>query len=145
VELLKDSVIYSRPEKIQIPMTTDAIFSKINVLIRANNAKQAQNIVFQNVTGEADNLGIDIVDIFGTDIAIFPLHFEGMKMFIDAQTEKGERYVTLPGIIEVFGEDIETAVENVALQEAKNKYIENGALYIHTNNATYNVLGAQVK
>ena len=78
-------------------------------------------------------------------MAVFPLHFEGMKLFLDTQTEKGDRYITLPGIIEVFAEGGETAVENILNQEAKKKYIENGALYIQTSNATYNVLGAQVK
>jgi hypothetical protein len=33
----------------------------------------------------------------------------------------------------------------VVRASAKKKYIENGALYIQTSNATYNVLGAQVK
>lgn len=144
VELLKDSVLYSRPEKIQIPMTTDAIFSKINVTVRANNASQAQNIVFQNITGESV-LEIDVVGVFGADVAVFPLHFEGIKLFIDTKTEKGDRYVILPGIIEVFAENDETAVDNVTVEEGMRKYLENGALYIKTNTATYNILGSQVK
>ena len=144
VELLKDSVLYSRPEKIQIPMTTDAIFSKINVTVRANNASQAQNIVFQNITGESV-LEIDVVGVFGADVAVFPLHFEGIKLFIDTKTEKGDRYIILPGIIEVFAENDETAVDNVTVEEGMRKYLENGALYIKTNTATYNILGSQVK
>lgn len=145
VELLKDSLLYSRPEKIRIPMTTDAIFSKINVTVRANNALQAQNIVFQNITGEEGLLEINVAEVFGTDVSIFPLHFEGIKMFIDTKTEKGDRYVILPGIIEVFAEQDGTAVENITCKEGLHKYIEDGMLYIQADNATYNILGAQVK
>ena len=126
-------------------MTTDAIFSKINVTVRANNALQAQNIVFQNITGEEGLLEINVAEVFGTDVSIFPLHFEGIKMFIDTKTEKGDRYVILPGIIEVFAEQTGTAVENITYKEGLHKYIEDGMLYIQADNATYNILGAQVK
>ena len=143
--MIKDSVLYSRPEKIQIPITTDAKFSKVNVMVRPNNATQAQNVVIQEVAvGEETVLEINVAETFGTDVAVFPLHFEGMKLFLDTQTEKGDRYITLPGIIEVFAEGGETAVENILNQEAKKKYIENGALYIHSEGKVYDVLGAQV-
>lgn len=147
LELIKDSVFYSRPEKIQIPITTDAKFTKINVMIRPNNATQAQNVVVQEIAvGEETILEINVAETFGTDVAIFPLHFEGIKLFLDTQTEKGDRYIILPGIIEVFAEGGETAVEDVVLDNVEQtKFIENGSLYIRSNNAIYNVLGSQVK
>ena len=145
VELIKDSVLYSRPEKILIPITTDAIFSKINLMVRANNAQQAQNIIFQDLkVGEENVLELDVATVFGMDASIYPLHFESMKMFLSTDTEKGERYVTLPGIIEVFA-DRDTALENVTAQETPNKFIQNGALYIQANNVIYNVLGTPVE
>jgi hypothetical protein len=36
-------------------------------------------------------------------------------------------------------------VENITCKEGLHKYIEDGMLYIQSNNATYNILGAQVK
>jgi hypothetical protein len=146
LELIKDSVFYSRPEKIQIPITTDAKFTKINVMIRPNNATQAQNVVVQEIAvGEETILEINVAETFGTDVAIFPLHFEGIKLFLDTQTEKGDRYIILPGIIEVFAESGETAVDNVTRPKAMTKYIENGTLYIQSEKIKYNVLGVQVK
>ena len=146
IELLKDSVLYSRPEKVQIPLTTDAIFSKINVMLRANNAQQSQNIIFQDIAvGEECVLEIDIEKLFGTDVAIFPLHFESMKMFLSTDTEPGERYVTLPGIIEVFAEGANTEVEQVNTGDGFHKFVKNGSLFIQSENATYNVLGTLVK
>ena len=146
IELLKDSVLYSRPEKVQIPFTTDAIFSKINVMLRANNAQQSQNIIFQDIAvGEECVLEIDIEKLFGTDVAIFPLHFESMKMFLSTDTEPGERYVTLPGIIEVFAEGANTEVEQVNIGDGFHKFVKNGSLFIQSENATYNVLGTLVK
>ena len=146
IELLKDSVLYSRPEKVQIPFTTDAIFSKINVMLRANNAQQSQNIIFQDIAvGEECVLEIDVEKLFGTDVAIFPLHFESMKMFLSTDTEPGERYVTLPGIIEVFAEGANTEVEQVNTGDGFHKFVKNGSLFIQSKNATYNVLGTLVK
>jgi hypothetical protein len=82
----------------------------------------------------------------GTDAAIFPLHFGGIKLFLDTKTEMGDRYITLPGIIEVFAEGSETAVDNLTMpEEGMRKFIENGTFYIQSESATYNVLGAQVK
>ena len=147
LELVKDSVLYSIPEKIQIPITTDAIFSKVNVIIRQNNASQSQNIVFQDLkVGKENVLEINVAEVLGTDAAIFPLHFGGIKLFLDTKTEMGDRYITLPGIIEVFAEGSETAVDNLTMQEdGMRKFIENGTFYIQSESATYNVLGAQVK
>lgn len=146
LELKKDSVLYSRPKKIQIPLTTDAMFDKINVTVRANNASQAQNIVFQNIAAGAESvLEINVEEVFGTDVAVFPLHFEGMKMFLSTSTEKGDRYMILPGIIEVFADGDETAVEDVKVKEGMHKYIKDGALYIQSADAIYNVLGTQIK
>jgi hypothetical protein len=63
-----------------------------------------------------------------------------------SETAKGECYVTLPGIIEVFSSEA-TDVENLQSSDIdKNgKYVNNGSLYIKTGDKTYNVLGAPIK
>jgi hypothetical protein len=62
-----------------------------------------------------------------------------------SETPKGECYVTLPGIIEVFAEET-TDVEDITTSNTNtpSKYIENGLLYIQSAGKVYDVLGVQV-
>ena len=94
--------------------------------------------------GEENVFEIDVKERFGDDIAIFPLHFLSIKMVPTSATPKGECYVTLPGIIEIFDETA-TAVESVSTSNSPSasKFIQNGTLYIQTNDKTYDVLGVQ--
>ena len=147
VQLLRDAPLYSRPDTIRIPVTSDAVFGEIVVYIRANNAKQATDIthVSSAQAGESFEIVIPVEDKFGTDVAIYPLHFESLKFFFVSSTEKGERYITLPGIYQLYGEDdgTETSLENTISTTVPNKFVENGQLYIHRNGHTYTVLGNQ--
>ena len=146
VQLSKDSLLYSTPEKIRIPLTTNAVFEKVIVMIRANNSNTTDQITFLNPkSGEENILEIDVKERFGDDIAIFPLHFLSIKMVPTSATPKGECYVTLPGIIEIFDENT-TDVEDVISSDntSYKKYIKDGNLYIQTMDKTFNVLGAQV-
>jgi hypothetical protein len=147
VQLSKDSLFYSLPEHIWIPMTTNAVFEKVIVMIRANNSNTTEQITFLNPkVGEENVLKIDVKQRFGTDAAIYPLHFISIKMIPTSETTKGECYVTLPGIMEVFT-DITSDVENVEPTQdvTQGKYIKDGALYILHGEKTYDVLGTQVK
>ena len=146
IQLSKDSLLYSKPEKILVPITTNAVFEKVIVMIRANNSNTTNQVTFLNTTANEENiLEIDVKERFGDDVAIFPLHFLSLKMVPTSATPKGECYVTLPGIIEVFA-DQPTDVENITSSESSSmtKYIKDGRLYIQTMDKTYNVLGAQV-
>ena len=146
VQLTKDSLLYSLPEKVVVPITTDAVLNKAIVMIRANNSNVTNQVEFNDIkTGEENLLVVDVKEQFGTDASIYPLHFLALKMVPTSATAKGERYVTLPGIIEVFTEET-TALEAITpapLGETM-KYIKNGSLYIQTAGKTYDVLGAQV-
>lgn len=147
VQLSKDSLLYSTPDKIRIPMTTNAVFEKVVVMIRANNANTTEQITFLNPkVGEENILEIDVKETFGADAAIYPLHFMSIKMIPTKETQKGECYVTLPGIIEVFSDEA-TDVENVptAHPATPMKYVKDAALYIESADKTYNVLGSQIK
>jgi hypothetical protein len=146
VQLSKDSLFYSTPEKIRIPMTTNAVFEKVIIMIRANNSNTTDQITFLNPkAGEENILEIDVKERFGDDAAIYPLHFISLKMIPTSETPKGECYVKLPGIIEVFSEQT-TDVEDITSSQSYTnvKYIKNGNLYIQTLDKTYNILGAQV-
>ena len=145
IQLSKDSLLYSKPEKIRVPITTNAVFEKVIVMIRANNSTTTEQITFLNPkAGEENILEIDVKERFGDDIAIYPLHFLSIKMVPTSETTKGECYVTLPGVIEIFDENT-TAVEDVISETTSNKkFIKEGNLYIQTMDKTYNVLGTQV-
>ena len=73
------------------------------------------------------------------------MHFLSLKFVPTSDTPKGERYVTLPGIIEVFSEQT-TGVEEPTspMLKTSSKFIRNGSLYIHSEGKVYNVLGLQV-
>ena len=146
VQLSKDSLLYSTPEKIRVPLTTNAVFEKVIVMIRANNSTTTDQVTFLNPkVGEENILEIDVKERFGNDRAIYPLQFLALKMIPTSATTKGECYVTLPGIIEVFPEGT-TDVENVETEvKSRNKYIENGHLYILFNGVKYNAEGKVIK
>lgn len=145
IQFEREAPIYSRPDTIRIPMTTDAIFSKVYATVRANNALQGVNITIEpNGAGELV-LDIPVEQYFGTDVAIWPLHFELVKCFLNTSTEKGERYVTLPGIYQIYGEKsgVGTGVEHTTVTQQPTKFLENGQLLIRHNGYTYTILGTQ--
>lgn len=147
VQLSKDSFLYSLPEKILIPFKSDAVFEKVIVMIRANNAMTANQISFLSpATGEDNVLEINVKEVFGDDVAIFPLLFKALKFIPTTGTENGERYITLPGIIEVFSDPLSN-VDNLTPSQTNSlkKFVKNGALYISVGDKTYDVLGMQIK
>lgn len=142
----KDSIFYSCPEKIQIPMITDAIISEAIVMLRANNAIENHHIIFPNIpTNEPYTMEIVVADEFGTDAAIWPLHFEGVVWYIDLATEVGPKYFTLSGISEVFADSIFSDVSSISTSHSVTKYINQDILYIQRNGKIYNVLGACIE
>jgi hypothetical protein len=145
LQLSKDSLLYSLPEKVLVPMTTNAVFEKVIVMIRANNSTTTEQITFQNIKANEENiLEIDVKERFGDDVAIYPLRFLSLKMIPTTGTPNGACFVTLPGIIEVFAEGT-TDVDNITSSQSTTlKYIKNGSLYIQTSDKTYDVLGQQV-
>ena len=145
LQLSKDSLLYSLPEKVLVPMTSNAVFEKVIVMIRANNSTTTEQITFLNTTANEENvLEIDVKERFGDDAAIYPLRFLSLKMIPTTGTPNGACFVTLPGIIEVFAEGT-TDVDNItSSQTATMKYIKNGSLYIQTGDKIFDVLGQQV-
>jgi hypothetical protein len=147
IQLSKDSLLYSTPDKIKVPLTTNAVFEKVIVMIRANNSSTTDQITFLSPKVNEENIfEIDVKERFGADAAIYPLHFLSLKMVPTSATPKGECYVALPGIIEVFDESSTTDVEEVSPSSSTSckKHIQGGNLYIQTMDKTYNILGAQV-
>lgn len=145
IQFEREAPIYSRPDTIRIPMTTDAIFSKVYATVRANNALQGVNITIEPNGASEFVLDIPVEQYFGTDVAIWPLHFELVKCFLNTSTEKGERYITLPGIYQIYGEKsgVGTGVEHTTVTQQSTKFLENGQLLIHHNGYTYTILGTQ--
>ena len=146
IQFEREAPIYSRPDTIRIPMTTDAIFSKVYATIRANNAIQGVNITIEPNAAGNFTLDIPVEQYFGTDVAIWPLHFELVKCFLNTSTEKGERYVTLPGIYQIYGEKsgIDTGLEHTITTQQPTKILKNGQLLMRHNGCTYTILGIQL-
>ena len=146
VQFEREAPIYSLPDTIRIPMITDAQFSKVYATVRANNATQGVNITVEPNGASEFVLDIPVEKYFGTDVAIYPLHFELVKMFLMTSTEAGEHYVTLPGIYQIYGNKsgTGTAVEHVAVDQKPVKFIENGQLFIRHNDKVYTILGTQL-
>lgn len=145
VQIVTDSLIYSRPEKLHIPMATDAVFKEVVVLIRPANEKQAKTLRYTNLTGE-QQIEIDVEENFGNDIAIYPLHFESLKFSLDTSTEKGERYVSLPGIVQIYDvNDVQTNLEGWKNATIEKKLIQDGVLYIQHAGSIYTILGEKIK
>ena len=146
VQVKKDSVLYSCPEKLRIPMLTDAVVSEVIVMLRANNSLENRHVKFQNIpTNEPYTIEVALADEFGTDAAIWPLHFEGILWYLDRANEVGPKYISLSGISEVFSEDVLSTLPTVSVQPSAMKYMEQDMLYIQYNGQTYNVLGTRVK
>ena len=147
IQLSKDSLLFSTPKKILVPFTTDATFEKAIVMMRPNNSNTTDQITFLNPkVGEENILEIDVKERFGDDVAVYPLHFLSLKLVPTSATPKGERYITLPGIIEVF-DGPTTDLETVKPSDVKAhaKYIKDGSLYIQSGDKTYDVLGVEVQ
>ena len=145
IQLSKDSLLYSKPEKIFIPMTTNAVFEKVILMIRANNSNTTDQITFLNLkAGEENLLEVDVYERFGNDVAIYPLHFISLKMVPTSETPKGECYVTMPGVVEVFAEEPASVEDITSSLPSMIKYIKDGNFYIQTVDNTYNVLGMPV-
>ena len=142
VKVEKDSVLYSCPEKLQIPMITDAVVSEVVVMLRANNTIENKHISFKDIpTNEQYVIEVVLEDEFGSDIAIWPLHFEGVMWYLDRETESGTRNITLSGISEVFAQGGSSDIGTLQSQSSVTKYIEGSNLYIQFNGRTYNALG----
>ena len=145
VQCEREAPFYSRPDTIRIPLTTDVIVGKIQVFVRPNNAKKSETITLEPKRSGEIVVEIPVEKYFGTDVAIYPLHFEKLKLIIDLSSDDGERYVTLPGIMQIYNgrPDVETGVDNVIIDtHTTDKFVENGQLLIRRNGKVYTVLGS---
>ena len=145
VQCEREAPFYSRPDTIRIPLTTDVIVGKIQVFVRPNNAKKSETITLEPKRSGEIVVEIPVEKYFGTDVAIYPLHFEKLKLIIDLSSDEGERYVTLPGIMQIYNgrPDVETGVDNVIIDtHTTDKFVENGQLLIRRNGKVYTVLGS---
>jgi hypothetical protein len=141
----REAPFYSRPDTIRIPLMTDVVLKEIQVFVRTNEAKKSEAIKFDLMRGGEIVLEIPVEKYFGTDVAIYPLHFEKIKLVIDLSSDDGERYVTLPGIEQIYNgrPDVETGVDNVIIDtHTTDKFVENGQLLIRRNGKVYTVLGS---
>ena len=98
--------IMAIPDTIRIPVRTDAVLKKLTVGIRPNNDKQERDIVcFENgfPLNEDANIDVLVTQVFGADMAVYPLHFEYLWFLFDQATTKQQHTIALQGVW-LFGE-----------------------------------------
>lgn len=142
--------IYSLPDTILLCFRTDALFSKVNIGIRPNNASQAKALVFYAENGVPQNtlnqIAIPVEEVFGSDAAIFPLWFEYVNFMVDTKTTAASHTVSLCPITLVYNayhQDpvIPEGIEALQAEGQTIKMIENGHVFIIRNGRRYTILG----
>lgn len=148
IRLSKDSALYSLPDTIRLAYATDASLENFYLSIRANNASHAQNITITPTAEvvEAYVADIAVKDYFGTDIAIFPLHFECVNFSLRSSTSAGEHHFLLNGISLIYRYDTQSGVSDVKPLPAMPavKVIEGGTMYIIRNSVRYTLQGQKI-
>lgn len=147
VRLERDAPIMAVPDTIRIPIRTDALVQKIIVGIRPNHATLTQNItLFEGGLPQAVDTVMDISvrDVFGEELAIYPLHFDFIKFFLDSKTAKQQQTLEMNGIWLISSNytDTDNALEASKVDaDMSTKLITPQGLYIRHGDAMYNVSG----
>ena len=148
LRLNKDSVLYSLPDTIRLTYTTDITVAGLYMSIRANNDTHAKNLTY-TPTNEVNTefvCNIPVAETFGTDIAIYPLHFEGINYTMATSNTNGNYHLYLNGISLIYGDVNASGVQSPtsAAQTSVCKVLENGQLLIIRNGIRYTIHGAVV-
>ncbi|MBR3648036.1 MAG: phosphodiester glycosidase family protein [Paludibacteraceae bacterium] len=142
LKMEKKARMYSLPDTIRWGYSTDALFSKVTVGIRPNNAQQARAIAF---TPDQTQIAIPVRETFGDDAAIFPLWLEYINFSVDTKTTTGSHEILLNPIELVYSEYTESALQDVSAEVGACKVLQNGQLYILRDGVRYTVLGQNIQ
>lgn len=139
--------LYSLPDTVRIPFTSDAAVDKVAVGLRANNAKQAVSFVSvgELKVGERNVVDVAVADLLGNDPAIFPVYMDYVRFPLLTTTTAGDHHLYLEGIQLIYNGVVDpvTALDNVSTSSAK-KIMVDGQLIILKNGQRYNALGQKI-
>ena len=108
VQLSAGMRIYSLPKKIAFTFNpNEALFSDVILEIKANNAKTATSVKFDNIIpNKEQTLVVDLVNVFGRDIAIYPLVLSYIKFNINTAIEKVEHVIDIHSLQLIYDNNI---------------------------------------
>lgn len=145
IRLGRQAPLWSLPDSIIIPFTSDAVIEKVAVGLRANNQTQVTNFVTTEpiVKDQRYVISIAVDSLLGTDQAIFPVWFDYLRFPISTTTTAGDHYINLEGIRLIYDLPV-TALDEPVVPSAR-KIIEDGQLFILKDGRKYNALGQLVR
>ncbi len=118
VQLNAGMRIYSLPKKIAFTFNPNAaLFSDMIVELKANNAKTATSVKFDDITTNKDQtIVVDLANAFGgEDIAIYPLVLSFIKFNINTSIEKGEHIIDLKSLQLIYDNNVVVEYEDITL------------------------------
>ena len=148
IRLSKNAPLYSMPDTIRLVYATDALVENFYLSVRADNELHAQNITFKPSVEVGTDRVADVVvkDFFGTDVAIFPLHFECINFSLQSSTPAGAHHFWLKGISLHYDVNNTSGMEQTVVMPVSSYTIwRDGQLYIVRNGVWYNMLGTIIK
>ena len=117
VQLTAGMRIYSLPKKIAFTFNpNEALFSDVILEIKANNAKTATSVVFDNITpNKEQTLVVDLDKVFGDDIAIYPLVLSYIKFNINTSIEKIDHEVDIKSLQLIYDNNVVVEYDNFSV------------------------------
>ena len=99
--------------------------------------------------GQQTNIDIDVAATFGTDAALFPLHFDYLKFFLSSATAKTRQRFAMNGIWLLCDKYIDTnddlPTTRVPDASGVQKCLTADGVVIIRNNRKYSVMGVAIK
>ena len=150
VRMERQASIMLMPDTIRIPIRTDAVVQKVVIGIRLDNTIQTQNITLfdQGLPVATDTvMDIPVAEVFGADQAIYPLHMDYIKFFLDAKTAKQQQQFNLNGIWLICDRYADTDDLSTVPDDSgrTTKLLTPEGVRIIRDNKHYDVLGTLVK
>ena len=137
--------IYGLPEAIEFVVEKRNMpITSLNISINTRNNDTKQYSV-PSLPAEETTIRIPLTELLGTDIAVFPINFSGIRIQIDATADEGQYEMVFKQLRAVYSE-VDTQVEDIRNKDnTVRKVILDGSIYIIKDNKTYNILGYEIK
>lgn len=117
VQLTAKMRIYSLPKKIAFTFNPNAaLFSDVILEIKANNAKTATSVAFDNIMpNKEQTLVVDLDKVFGDDIAIYPLVLSYIKFNINTSIEAIDHVIDIKSLQLIYDNNVVVEYDNFSL------------------------------
>lgn len=119
VQLTTGMRIYSLPKKIAFTFNPNvALFSDVILEIKANNAKTATSVKFDNIIpNKEQTLVVDLDNVFSDDIAIYPLVLSYIKFNINTSIEKIDHVVDIKSLQLIYDNNVVVEYDDFSVMD----------------------------